>query len=187
MNKMPVPRCPGPQEPLAALGQTPWSSDGGQESRGNGGGGPAAAADKLLLTMGLSVRGSPDWFVCDLTGRGAAVRWRAQGRGPGGHRQGACVVEAPRPGEVYSLTLTPSILVPMCMLIHSCTHTWGLSLIHTQTFARARLDMPNHQLKHHPFPYIPHVFTLMHVDIFTQTETHSVSSHLCPDVITHTH
>lgn len=94
-------RQPDPQNP-----QCPWSRGppgallGGRKAEGQGWRGPVGAADKRLLTMGLSGRGSPNWFVSGaaLTPGGAARAAEGSGRGPAVHHPCVRVPEAPGPG-----------------------------------------------------------------------------------------
>lgn len=103
--------------------------------------GPSKPTDKRQLTMGLSVRGSPNWFVSgtDLTGRGGAGVAGGTGEGPG-----VCVSRRPRPGGGFPQS-TPGA--------HSHSHP-AFSFLHTPYTT-----------------YTPSVFIVIHLDIFTHMET----------------
>lgn len=137
-----TPEMAWPQQPPVALEwQTPQSCDGGQGSRGLTVEGPSKPTDKRQLTMSLSVRGSPNWFVSgtDRTGRGGAgVAW-GTGKGPG-----VRVSQRPRPGGTFPQS-TPGA--------HSHSHP---------AFLFSHTLYPT---------YTPSVFRVVHLDIFTHIET----------------
>ena len=128
---------------------TPRSPDGGRKAEGRGWRGPVGAADKRLLTIGLSARGSPNWFVSgwDLSQRGAAGVADGLGRGWCPPSASRCR-GAPGPGAVRSQHTWGSHARPSCPR----RHAWVSSLPYTPRHACLRPLGPAvpRPLKHGP-------------------------------------
>lgn len=167
---------------MALEWQTPpsQSCDGGQGSRGLTVEGPGKPTDKRQLTMGLSVRGSPNWFVSgtNLTGRGGAGVAGGTGEGPG-----VCVSQrtwrqVPSEHVWGSQPLTPSVFV--------LTHTHLDIFTHIET-SHSHLE---HYHTHLEFSHLlPNMITLtppLHPHIQTLPYSLAFCTHTLGHFSTHT-